>query len=384
MLADHRLHLARVRREQLEVEPGIALAQPLDQLVGLGGQAARVDAEDLDRRVELVGHVEQRDAVDLERGRERDPRREALERPLEQLLRLLALELDRELARLQLVDQLDRTHAASFSSRVRAGSRPARTPSSSSLSRSQNIAEVLAGAAGGEPARDQPLDGGVELLGRHAAEQRAADRRARAEAAAQEDVVGLPPLARARRAPSCPGSRGRRPSAGRTRAGSRRGGAAARRSRSPKLASRCLTSTSSRVFVSATEKLQCGSPVQAIAVARTRLTSSGKPISPRRGDGLVDLGHRDVRDDEVLLARQADVAAEALRQVGDARSSGRRRRGRGGPARRCTRGPAASAACTPRWSPSVVGRRQLRSRRAAGRAAARRSRGSPPGRSRRP
>ena len=71
-----------------------------------------------------------------------------------------------------------------------------------------------------------------------------------------------------------------------------------------------------RVFVSVTAKLQCGSPVQASEVTRTRLTSSGKPISASAATG-VDAGLGDVRDDEVLLPGQADVAAEALRQLGD-------------------------------------------------------------------
>src|SRR5437763_996970 len=112
-------------------------AQPPDELEGLRRQAASVDAEDADLRVDRVGHVEQRDAVDLERGRERDPRREALEGPLEHDLRLLALELDRELAGLELVGQLDAHAATSSRSRCRAGSMPASSPSSSSERRRQ-------------------------------------------------------------------------------------------------------------------------------------------------------------------------------------------------------------------------------------------------------
>src|SRR5262245_5062635 len=134
--ADHRLHLPRVRREQIELHLRVPIAQLLDQVVRLGRQTARVDAEDPDARIELVRHVEQRDAVDLEGRGQRDPRREALECPLEQLLRLAAFELDRELAGLEIVDQVD--HATSFS-RARAGSRPTRAPSSSSLVRSQNV-----------------------------------------------------------------------------------------------------------------------------------------------------------------------------------------------------------------------------------------------------
>ena len=72
-----------------------------------------------------------------------------------------------------------------------------------------------------------------------------------------------------------------------------------------------------RVFVSATEKLQCGSPVQAIELPRTGLMSSGKPIASSSACDLVDFVVRDAGDDEVLLARQADVAAEAVGEVGD-------------------------------------------------------------------
>jgi hypothetical protein len=76
--ADHRLQVAGVGREEVELHAGVALAELLDQLVRLGGQAARVDTEDPHAGVELVRHVEQRHAVDLERGGQRDPRREPL------------------------------------------------------------------------------------------------------------------------------------------------------------------------------------------------------------------------------------------------------------------------------------------------------------------
>src|SRR5581483_9432714 len=57
-------------------------------------------------------------------------------------------------------------------------------------------AEVLALAPQPEPRRDQPVDRFLEVLGGHAPEHRPRDRRPRAEAAAQEDVVRLPPLPR--------------------------------------------------------------------------------------------------------------------------------------------------------------------------------------------
>ena len=181
-----------------------------------------------------------------------------------------------------------RAHAASTSSRC-SSSWPARgrpaTPSSSSLSRRENAVKLSpsARAASIQPG-DQSLDRGVELVGRHAPEQRLADLGLGPEAAAHEDVVGLPPHAAFVARRSCPGSRGRRPSAARRRGGSRRGGAAGRRSRSPKRSSRPSISRPRRVFVSATEKLQCGSPVQAIELPRTGLMSSGKPIRSSSAD----------------------------------------------------------------------------------------------------
>src|SRR5262249_4414521 len=55
--------------------------------------------------------------------------------------------------------------------------------------------EALAVPALREPAGDQSLDGSVDLVRRHAAEERLADLGLGPEAAADEDVVGLTPLA---------------------------------------------------------------------------------------------------------------------------------------------------------------------------------------------
>ena len=94
---------------------------------------------------------------------------------------------------------------------------------------------------------------------RHAPEQRTARSRraARGRRAGRCRTPGR--AARPRRARWCPGSRCRRPSAGRTRAGSRRGAAAAaRRPRRSGLRAAPI-SASSCDLVSVTEKLQCGS-----------------------------------------------------------------------------------------------------------------------------
>ena len=91
-------------------------------------------------------------------------------------------------------------HAASSSVFLRSSARPGRLAADqdAELVVCRAVAvrtEALAGAPTVEPGDDQPLDRLVELLGRHAAEHRAADRRHRAERAAQQDVVALVPLA---------------------------------------------------------------------------------------------------------------------------------------------------------------------------------------------
>src|SRR5262249_57144165 len=80
--------------------------------------------------------------VGLNRGRDGDARREGFESPLGDRLRLPPRELDRGLARLELVEQLDAHAATSSRTRTLAGSTPASTPSSSSLSRRANCGNV--------------------------------------------------------------------------------------------------------------------------------------------------------------------------------------------------------------------------------------------------
>ena len=55
--------------------------------------------------------------------------------------------------------------------------------------------------------------------------------------------------------------------------------------------------------------------MQPIAFERSRLASTGKPISPSAASRAVDVG--DPGDDEVLLAREPDVAALRCGEVGD-------------------------------------------------------------------
>ena len=120
MPVDEPLDLVGARRDELEPQAGVALAQLLDEVERLLRQPAGVDREDAHVRVDRVRHVDQRDVALLERGREREPLAEALERPLEQLPRLAALELDRQLAGLQVVDQVG-AHAACLLGRAGRG-----------------------------------------------------------------------------------------------------------------------------------------------------------------------------------------------------------------------------------------------------------------------
>ena len=235
------------------------------------------------------------------------------------LSRLLAFELDRELAGFQLVEQLDRCSRlppppCSSTCRLAAGQ-------AAELVVAQPVARIAVNVSPGprcvEPARDQALDGGVELVGRHAPEQRPADRRARARGRrarrCRRPAAATPPSSRTV-VPWKPRSP--------TQCWAQACGQPSRWSRSsaiwsPNLASRLSISRPRRVFVSATEKLQCGSPVQAIEVAAHRVDVEREADLAELGHGLVDLALRDAGDDEVLLARQPDVAAEALGQVGD-------------------------------------------------------------------
>ena len=232
------------------------------------------------------------------------------------VLRLLALELDRELARLQLVDQLDRCTHAAASSFARVLLRRLEAGQHAELARrsvaSQNGRERSRRRRARRASRaTRPSTRCVELLGRHAPEERAPDRRVRAEAAAHEDVVGLAALALLV-------ARGRALEAEVAdpvlRAGVR--AAVEVQPQVGDLACRSAprgarSSRPSRVFVSVTEKLQCGSPVQrdrAAAHAVRRRAGSRSRRAPRRPSSTLRLGH--VRDDEVLLARDADVAAD--------------------------------------------------------------------------
>ena len=112
MPVDEPLYLSRVGGDELEAQTGVALAQLLDEIERRLRQPSRVHGEDAYVRVEPVGHVEQRHVALLEGGGEREPLAESLQRPGEEILRLLALELDRQLAGLEVVQQLGRAHAS--------------------------------------------------------------------------------------------------------------------------------------------------------------------------------------------------------------------------------------------------------------------------------
>ena len=176
--------------------------------------------------------------------------------------------------------QLVRAHAAA-SSRTRffAGSRPASDTELVVRQPALEVGEGLAVGAACEPAAHEPLDGGLDLLARDAAEERAADLRHGTERAAHEDVVGGDAIALGVLA-------GRRLEAevadpvlrARVRAAVEMQ-AAAPRSRRRTCARGGRQQSRRRSFVSPTEKLQCGSPVQAIEFAQISFVVSGRPSS---------------------------------------------------------------------------------------------------------
>ena len=220
------------------------------------------------------------------RSRSRSAARSA-RAPRRALLRLLVVELDGQLAGLQLVDQLDCSLMRPPPRLARAAAparSPASAPSSSSRRAGRRSREALASRRPSSQPADEPLDHGVELLRRHPPEERPPDRRVGAEAAAQEDVVGLGACPSSSRAvvpwkPMSPTQ------CWRTRAGSRRGGGRSRRRRRRSAPPGARSARPSCVLVSVTEKLQCGSPVQAIARAAEAVRRrAGSRSPPRRGD----------------------------------------------------------------------------------------------------
>ena len=153
----------------------------------------------------------------------------------------------------------------------------------------RTTAKLSSGSRRSSQPGDQPLDRRVELVGRHAPEERACRSRARARGCRARRCRRPGGARRPRRATVVPWkprsptqcwaqacgqpSRCSRSVGDLRRRSAPRGGRSAR----PR-----------RVFVSATEKLQCGSPVQAIELPRTGLMSSGKPIALELGDRLVE------------------------------------------------------------------------------------------------
>ena len=177
---------------------------------------------------------------------------------------------------------------ASASSRCRALGRlePREPPSSSSVSAARERGERLAVAArrSSQP-RDQALDRDVELVGRHAPEERAPDLRARGRASRGRRCRRPAAARRPRRARSCPGSPGRRPSAARRRAGSRRDAAAGRRSASPNRSSRLLDQP-------AEARLRLADGEVAVRLAGAGDRAAADRVDVEREADLLDLARR--------------------------------------------------------------------------------------------
>ena len=249
----------------------------------------------------------------------------SLDRPLEHLPRLPAFELDRQLAGLEVVEQLDARltllpprHPSLLGALRRLAARPAR-PSSSSVRRGRRTpgSSRRRPRASSQPAI-RPVDGARRARRWARGGTRAADRRAPARGCRGGRSRRPGAACPRRRARSCPGSRCRRPSAGRRRGGSRRGAAGARATSLPK---RCSRPLDQRVE----PRLRLGRPRSCSAARPCRRSSrrggrwrrAAKPSSPSRQRRCVELVGGDAGDDEVLLARDADVGAGGSGEIGE-------------------------------------------------------------------
>src|SRR5579864_1647401 len=268
---DEPANVLGIRLEQLEVEPRIALAQRLGERKRLLRQASGVDREHAHGGVDRIGHVDQHRAVDLERRRDGDALAELVERPLEQRVRLLALEADGELARVELVEE--NGHAAT---RFRAGSRPARAPRSSSPSRRWKSVNVSPSLRVSSQPRTRPstADSSRSLGTRRKSDPPIAGagpsepRTNMSYADTRLPSSSFPVVAWKPRSPTqCCAHACGQPSRW-----SRRSAIS-----SPNVRSRWATRTRRRSFVSPTEKLQCGSPVHAIEFAQTSFVVTARP-----------------------------------------------------------------------------------------------------------
>ena len=221
--------------------------------------------------------------------------------------------------------------------------------------RSQNDRKLSPSLRCRRASRRQALDRLVELLGRHAAEHRASDRGVGAER---------------RRAGERRSAWWRLPSSSRTvvpwkprsptQCWAQACGQPSRCSRSSATSSPKRPSSCS--IRRAEPRLRLGD-ARSCSAARPCSRSSRRAAGWRRGGSrsrasaarrVVDRSVRDAGEDEVLLARDADVAARAVGEVGDGRASGRREI-----RPRCTgtpteRRPSRARGSTPMWSAGVA------------------------------
>jgi hypothetical protein len=104
VLAHHRLHLGGVGEQHVPLRLRIALACLVDEGVGLLRKPPGVDGDDPDVRPHLVRHVQHDHAVGLQRSDDGDPVPERIQCPLDDVFGLLIVEVDRDLADLQVVE----------------------------------------------------------------------------------------------------------------------------------------------------------------------------------------------------------------------------------------------------------------------------------------
>src|SRR4051812_4198473 len=273
---DESPQLARIRGEQLQPQLRVALADRVREVVRLLREASGVNAEHAHVRADPCGHVDQDATVDLECGRDRNAVK-TLECPLEHRLGLLALEFHRQLAGLELIEQL-RAHSASSRTRPLTGSSPAARPSSSSLWRRANTGNASSSPLrpSSQPWMSPATAASSSSLGtrRNNALPICASGPRPPRTKMSYACTRLPSASRAvvpwnpRSAIQCCAHACGQPSSCRP----------SELIASPKRSSRYSISRPRRCFVSVTEKLQCGSPVQPTERPRTWLTASEKPM----------------------------------------------------------------------------------------------------------
>src|SRR5439155_8273898 len=321
--AHQRLQLPCVGEVRLDFD-AVLLPHPVDQVVCLLWQTTGIDGEHAHVRTDAPGHIQDGHAITLEAGADGHAiLGERVERPRDDLLRLVVVVLDRQLASFPFIQnntfvQCDR-HPAKLP--LRRDWRGLAGPDTDQLFIAFALCkrlERLAVLAFIEVCADQALHVSGRLFGRHTPKQRAADFGVFAESAPQIDLVGLELVVAGFVA-----TRGRALQADVAHPVVR-----ARVQAAVDTELDSLDVATDALLQAKDDLLQLGLGLGDREVAQ-RLTSAahagaanGVHVQRKTDvgdatDHLIDAALRHVGDDEVLLPRQADVAVELGGQAGD-------------------------------------------------------------------